>query len=174
MKKRWWYFLLYIFLLPHTLVGLLMASVYWPTKVRWSDGCLEMVAGSKKDGTTRIFGKPGAQTWGFLIYYANEECMNRSDLRVHERCHVVQACVLLGVPFVILYVGDFCARLIWVDFEATKHFVNSPRWYKAYRSIWFEKQAYDRQWKSRAKELPFKAWGSYAKVLPINAIPKRQ
>lgn len=174
MKRRWWYFLLYVFLLPHTLVGLLMSVFYWPTKIRWSDGCIEMVARQKKDGTTRIWGRPGAQTWGFLIWYSDDRNLFYQDLRVHERCHVVQACVMLGLPFVLAYVGDFLFRLAFLPKSVKARWPNSPRWYQAYRAVWAEVQAYDRQYKFRARELDFLPWGAYENVSPIPSLEARK
>jgi hypothetical protein len=147
MKFRWWYYLLYPLALPHTLLGLLVALIYRPTSWRWSDGCIEAVAGD------RIWGKPGAQTWGFLIYYRSENARAYEALRVHERVHVFQG--IVGSVFFMLAYG---AHFLW-NYAFPKGWDGAPRWYRAYRGICFEKQAYRFDGEFSQRKRPG-AWGS--------------
>ncbi len=104
MSPRWkWFLPGYLWALPHTLVGLLLALVYRAHSFRWSDGCLEAIGGRIKGGTTRIWGTPAAQTHGWLIFYADEVYRTHSPFRVHERAHVVQG--FIGGPLFVLAYG---------------------------------------------------------------------
>lgn len=106
---------------------------YGASNVRWSDGCIEVTA------TRKVFGlQRGAQTHGFLIFYTDEGVREMKYLRVHERVHVWQACVLLGLPFMLLYGLDFLRNFVWVP----NHYPTQPRWWRAYMGIYFEKMAY--------------------------------
>lgn len=113
--------------LPMTIVGLLLfALVYRATSWRWSRGCIECVGGD------RIWGKPGAQTLGGAICYADETQRARVDLRVHERVHVVQG--MIGGPlFSLTYGLTFLWFFAWAP---------SKGWRAAYRRVPFEVQAY--------------------------------
>jgi len=129
MKWHHWYLLGYLFSLPNTLLGLVLALVYWPRQWRFSGGCIEAVAGD------RIFGKPGAQTWGFLIYYRDEHVREVADLRVHERVHVVQG-FYLGPLFLVAYGLHFV--WLWVA-------QGFGDWRAPYHRVWAERQAYQVQ-----------------------------
>lgn len=132
MSPRWKYFFIgYLWSLPHTIIGLLLATlVYRSHSWRWSDGCIECVAGTGKDGTTRIFGRPWAQTHGCLIVYDTVPHTNTAWLRAHERTHVVQGFV--GGPlFVVAYILCFLALLVY-----------HGEYYPAYRNNPFEAHAY--------------------------------
>ncbi len=132
--SRWWKWYLpgYLLLLPMTLGGCALALfVYRATFWRWHDGCLEVVGGRHPDGSTRIWGKPGAQTLGAMIVYADIFQMGRPDLRVHERVHVVQG--MIGGPlFALAYGLSFLAIWVW----------RRRGWKDAYYAIPFERQAY--------------------------------
>jgi hypothetical protein len=136
MSPYWKYcFPGYLWSLPHTLVGLVLALVYRAHDFRWSSGCLECTAGTLPDGRTRIWGRPGAQTHGWLIIYASEKNRTHQTLRAHERVHVVQG--FIGGPlFALAYVAFF----LW--FFAGQGFKD---WHLAYMKNPFEIQAYDRQ-----------------------------
>jgi hypothetical protein len=120
-----WYALGYVLSLPHTIVGLLLTLiVYRPQAWRWSDGCIEAI------GSTRIWGRPGAQAHGALIVYADWYQAQRPDLRVHERVHVVQG-FLLGPLFPILYGLEFVVR--WIaggcgDWKPAYYALSWERW----------------------------------------------
>jgi len=137
MSRNWRYYLPgYVMALPHTVIGLLLCLVYRAHSWRWSDGCIECIAGDL------IWGKPGAQTHGWLIVYRDEKARQRADLRVHERCHVVQGMIgsvgymaAYGIHFLWNYVRDH----EYPDME------RQPRWWRAYRGVWFEEQAYELQ-----------------------------
>lgn len=131
MNKNWrWFLLGYLMLLPMTIIGVLQCLlVYRATSWRWSGGCIECLGGK------RIWGKPGAQTLGLVIVYADSRARGRTDLRVHERVHVVQG--MLGGPLFALAYG-----LTFLWFWIASGFNN---WYLAYIKIPFETQAYKRQ-----------------------------
>jgi hypothetical protein len=137
--------------LPHTLVGLLLVLVYWPRRVRWSDGCLEFVG-------CRVWGvSNGAQTHGVVVWHTDAQAWDNVPLRIHERVHVLQGFV--GGPFYpVAYV------LHWlVLFVAGKGEGFGPRWWRAYRAIWFEQQARRIVHEWHAGERPGQ-WGSNFKT----------
>jgi len=120
-----YYIPLYLWALPATLVGLLLAIAYRAHSFRWSQGCLEAVS-------SHIFFHPTAQTHGFLIFYESEAARNVIPMRVHERIHVIQGFV--GGPFFMLaYALDFFQGFVRRGFK---------NWQGAYRQIVFERQAY--------------------------------
>ena len=135
----------YLWALPHTIAGLLVAvTYYWPKDWRWSQGCIECIP-----RRTLIGGKwVGAQTWGFLIFYADKEERLRAPLRVHERVHVIQA--FIGGPFYPLAYG-----LHWLVLWPFKG------WKNAYFMVWAERWAYRVQAEYQKGQKP-NAWGSFA------------
>lgn len=86
----------YLMLLPTTLVGLVIALTFYGAHAfRWHEGVLVCIAELEADGrTSRIWGNPGAQTFGWLVIGASEAELARVDLRVHELAHVFQALAL--------------------------------------------------------------------------------
>lgn len=130
---RWrWFLPGYLWALPLTLIGFVLAIVYRAHSFRWHEGVLVAIGGTHPDGSTRIWGGPGAQTHGWLVFAASEKQWARKDLRVHEFTHVKQAFVgglLYGIAYVSLYF------VIW----ASKGF--GP-WHDAYRANPFEDQTY--------------------------------
>lgn len=138
MSPAWrWWLPGYVLALPHTLVGLVLAVVYRSHGWRWSSGCLEAIGGTfERDGrtVTRIWGRPGAQTHGWLILYASERAREVVPLRAHERVHVVQAFV--GGPLYALAYGA-CFLVLF----AAQGFRD---WHRAYMRSPFEVQAYGR------------------------------
>ena len=112
-----------------TLIGLLLAVVFYRSSSwMWRDGVLTCVADTLPNGLTKIWGRPGAQTHGWLQIYASELDRNMDDLRVHETVHIVQAFassllglvvsllvfVILGDPLLGLVVGGFIGGLGFV------------------------------------------------------------
>jgi len=144
MQYHWYYFLGYVWSLPGTVLGLLLALVYRPKKWRWSQGCLEAIGGDK------IWGKPGAQTHGWIIYYRDERAQANEVLRVHERVHVIQA-FIGGIFYMLIYGGHFLWNWARDDFGP---------WVRAYRKICWEKQAYHIDAEFEAGQRPG-AWGSF-------------
>lgn len=145
MSRAWrWYWLGYALALPHSLVGMLLALVYYrPAAIRWNEGCLEVIA-----TRTLIGGKwVGAQTHGWVIVYRDWDQARDRDLRVHERVHVVQALVL-GPLFPLLY------GLGWL-----MEYARERDWRAAYYECWAEKQAYRIQHEYE-KGFREDAWGS--------------
>ena len=131
MSRAWrWWLPGYLMNMPMTLVGLLLcALVYRAHSWRWSEGCIECIGGD------RIWGRPGAQTLGIVIVYADDHQRRRKDLRVHERVHVVQGAVG-GILFALAYGVSFL--WFWVG-------SGFAHWHDAYMRIPFEVQAYARQ-----------------------------
>lgn len=144
MSPAWRRFLPgYLLALAHTVVGLALALVYRSHSWRWSDGCMEALAGRLPDGRTRIWGRPSAQTHGWLILYADARVRESPRLRAHERVHVVQGFVggplfpiAYGLSFLVLFAAD-----------------RFRSWRNAYLAIPFERHA-------RAVEGRPGAWGS--------------
>lgn len=133
MSPRWRYFLPgYLWALPHTLVGLALAIVYRAHSWWWHQGVLVAIGGKRPDGSTRIWGNPGAQTHGWLLFAASEDEFARRDLRVHEFVHVVQGFV--GGPLYMLAYGA-CFLWAWM----VRGF--GP-WHEAYAANPFERMAY--------------------------------
>jgi len=136
--------------LPGTLIGLILAVLYYQPSLRrghWRlrDGCIECIP-----SRTIIGGKSvGAQTWGHIIFYRDERMMEWADLNVHERVHVVQSMVLTWPVFAALYSLHFLAAFA-VNIRGG--------WHAAYRRIWAERHAYDVQRRFSAGKLP-SAWG---------------
>lgn len=145
----------YVWASINTLLGLLLAVVYRARSFRWHAGCLEAVAGTfRRDGypVTRIWGRPRAQTWGWLIVYASEADRDKAWLRVHERVHVRHA-FWLGPLFLLAYGLHFVWEFIW-----TSH-CDPSRWDEAYREVWSERIAYREQDEFRRGLRP-NAWGA--------------
>jgi len=128
----------YVWAAFNTLIGLLLAVVFYRAcTFRWSDGCLEAVGGTfRRAGKTvsRIWGRPYAQTWGWLIIYDSLGHRAVRPLRVHERVHVIQSMVA-GPLFTPLYSLHFLVEWAREGF-AFAH------WRDAYRRIWAERMAY--------------------------------
>ena len=51
----------FIWLIPHTLIGVLLMLPYGVESIRWHAGAIEVVAKRNKKSQTRIFFRPGAQ-----------------------------------------------------------------------------------------------------------------
>jgi len=147
MSDRWKYFIPgYLWALPMSLVGLLLGlTLYFPKRIRWRDGCLEIVPRREN-----LIGGPwvGGQTYGWVIFLRDERMLEHAELAVHERGHVVQA-LLLGPLFPVAY-----GILFAINYA---HFRSD--WRKAYRYIWFEVYCYDLGERYAAGDLP-DAWGN--------------
>lgn len=151
MSRAWkWFAIGYLWALPATLIGLGLCIVYRAHSFGWRDGVLTCIGGIK-NGETRIWGKPGAQTHGWMQVYADERQLARTDLRVHENVHVVQG--FLGGPlFMLAYVVTFLWFFAWGGFRD---------WKAAYHRIFFERHAYGVQeayWRAPAEEQS-ETWG---------------
>jgi hypothetical protein len=72
-----------------------------------------------------------------VIGYADETCWENAGLRIHERRHCVQGFVL-GILFGPLYGGHYA---LIRAFDTPDEPKDAPAWYRAYRAIWFEKDA---------------------------------
>lgn len=165
MSRYWKYFYLgHIWCLPMTIIGFVLSYVFYKARSwAWVDGVLTCVAGTDTDGTTLIWGKPNAQTLGWIQIYDTEANRLLPDLRVHENVHVGQAFLLGLAGFVLfpllfavlgwpvwlgLILGGFAGALGFVLiygilflYLQTRH----DHWYWAYRNNPFEVQAYDLQ-----------------------------
>lgn len=167
MNRAWRYALpCYLLTLPLTAIGFVIALVFYRARDwQWHDGVLTCAAGQLADGRTRIWGRPMAQTFGWLQIYDNDLSRLYADLRVHENVHVVQAFAssLLGVlaapvvfalagadPLWGLALGGFFGALgfgvaygvLFFVFWAKQGFGD---WYFAYRANPLEVQAYAHQ-----------------------------
>lgn len=167
MSRLWKYaYPCYLFCAPMSVIGFVIASVFYQAR-DWQmrDGVLTCIAGQFDNGVTRIWGRPNAQTLGWVQIYDNVENRDYPDLRVHENVHIVQAFVG-GLVGAVLGVGVFaiagwpllCGALFGglaggAGFSVTYgvlflyHWVKQGfgDWYFAYRANPFEVQAYKRQ-----------------------------
>ena len=156
MHKNWkWYLPGYPVALPFTLFGLLLAKfVYKSTDWTFKNGVIECTAGMKiqrarvageRDHTrSRIWFQPSAQTFGNLIIYKDLQTRLNPTLRVHERVHVWQF-MIAGILFVTAYGTHYGIRYARdADHEALPAH-RQERWRRAYRGIFAEEMAYDRQ-----------------------------
>lgn len=75
----------------------------------------------------------GITLFPFIILQRKEDCKNRVLIN-HERIHLRQQLELLILPFYFLYVTEYILRLIYLRNR-----------YQAYRSISFEKEAYENE-----------------------------
>lgn len=144
MKWHRYYLPLVPFTVLNVLASLLLAIPYGVERWRWKAGCLELIA------KRPMIGNPGAQSLGCnVIWYASERAWDWPPLRVHERCHVIQGILGLGIPFGISYGLHFLWRWALSGFGP---------WHTAYREIWAEKQAYKVQEEYQRGQRPG-AWG---------------
>lgn len=162
MSRNWrWVIPAYILCLPMTLAGFVISMVFYKASYwLWHDGILTCVAG-RKNGVTRIWGRPNAQTLGWIQIYDTHENRLLPDLRVHENVHVVQAFVgsLVGLFFTPLLslafgwsvwwglaLGGFIGGLGFASLYGIlfMYFLvkNKTGWYDAYMANPFEIQAY--------------------------------
>lgn len=124
----------------------------------WYDGVLTSVAAPDS-----IWGRPNAQTLGWIQIFDTAENRAFPDLRVHENVHVVQAfasslvglvlCPLLflaiGHPLLGLILGGFIGGVGFAGLYGIifLYLLITQRngWYQAYRNNPFEVQAYNLQ-----------------------------
>lgn len=130
MSPRWrWFLPGYIWALPHTLVGFVLAFLFYGAhSLKWHEGVLTCVG-------SNIWGNPGAQTHGWLVIFADEGERGRADLRVHEYTHVVQG--FIGGPVYMLAYGT-----LFLAYYLTQQKDEKPGWHDDYRRNWFEEMAY--------------------------------
>lgn len=134
----------YVWALPHTAIGaLLTLTWYFPRKIQWRDGCLEVIPFKCLIGGEWVM----AQTHGWIIFYRDEKALNNKKLRVHERVHVEQG-MKGGIFYVLSYVGQ------WV-FNSIKY----GDTIRGYYEISFEKEAY-KYASEYDRGLKPNAWGS--------------
>lgn len=119
-------FLGYVWSSPLTLIGLLITLIYFPRSIRWSRGCIEIIP-------LWILGNPGAQSWGWLIFYCDKSAAENAGLRVHERVHVEQA-FIGGVFFALAY----AIHWLWLFAFPPRLPRDTPRWFRAYQAVYWE------------------------------------
>jgi hypothetical protein len=158
------YLLGLVWSLPMLPVALLLMIYYKPRKIRWHKGCVEFLAGWKRDKNgdvqvdeeghkiTRMFGNPGGQCLGVpIIGFADERCWENPGLKIHERRHCEQGFVL-GILFGPLYGGHW---LLIRCFDTPDEPKDAPAWKRAYWAIWFEEDA-----RQHAREHVLDGWGA--------------
>lgn len=178
MRQAWWRWLLVPFALLPAALSLAVALFYRPQAWRWRAGALELVAG-RKNGATRIWGRPGGQSWGArVIWYASGSWWENAGLRVHERVHaahgeivnalahvalvppaaiwggagwIVAAVLLAQAAFGISYGAHFLAEWRRLGYKRSA-------WRAAYLRIWSERIAYRVEREFNAGQRP-EAWG---------------
>lgn len=167
MNRIWRYFFpCYLFTIVMTMAGFVISRAFYRAHSwEWYDGVLTCIGGVYANGVTRIWGQPGAQTLGWIVIYASEEERQRSDLRVHENVHVVQAFAgsLIGLaltpllflalgwsPLLGLALGGFVGGvgfalaygILFLYLYLRQNASGVEGWYWAYRANPFEVQAY--------------------------------
>jgi len=162
-----------LFIVLHTLIGAFLIPIYGVEKIRWRAGAIEIVAKTKeveirgrKQEVTRIWFRPGAQTWGLIIFFADERNLKHEPLQVHERVHIIQT-YLFGVLYLLTYGIAFGILFAIVklklDWWERKKYPNGEEdddvWH-AYRKIPWEIWAYAKEDKFERGEL-VGAWGSF-------------
>lgn len=167
MHKNWrWNLHGHLSLLPFTIgYALFCFVVYGARSWGFRSGVLIAIGGTRKDGSTRIWGNPGAQTIGTMTVFASTQEEAREDLHVHENCHVVEAqlfalggAILTPVLFAALdwspllgialggFVGALAYTLAYgVCFLALWIAAGFGPWHESYRKNPFESLAYARQ-----------------------------
>lgn len=150
-----------LFIVLHTLIGLALMPIYGVDKWRWRAGAIEIMAGRGKDGTTRIWFKPGAQTWGIVIFCSNGYNYENESLQVHERVHIFQS-LLFGAFYLLTYGISFAVLFVIVKL-GLDWWERNPKdndvWH-AYRMIPWERWAYSKQRRFERGEFQG-AWGSF-------------
>lgn len=161
MNKAWrWFLPGHLMALPMLLVGLALSLVYRCHSYRINCGCLEAIGGTfERDGqtVTRIWGRPGAQTFGGFIIYADEHQRSRVDLRVHERVHIVQCFVFaLGGLAVVLVAFALLGWPAWLGL-ALGGPVGSVMFAVSYGACfaWFYAAQGFRDWRTAYRRNPF-------------------
>lgn len=134
-----------VWMVLHTLIGVLFMPIYGVERWRWRAGAIEVQARTRKDGTTRIWFKPGAQTWGLIIFCADSRNYESKSILVHERVHIFQT-YLFGVLYPVTWVLSFLVLRIAVMFGAWKNDGSRDNTWRAYKRIPWELWAY---WKQR-------------------------
>lgn len=166
----WWALLIALspplFIVAHTLAGLALMPFYGVDKWRWRAGAIEVLAKRKKDGGTRIWFQPGAQTWGIIIFCASERNFEDESLQVHERVHILQT-LLFGVLFPVTYLLAFAAffvivklKLDWWERHKNSRGVPDDDVWHAYRMIPWEIWAYSKQHRFERGEFQG-TWGAF-------------
>jgi hypothetical protein len=166
MSRLWrWYLLGYLFCLPMSLAAFVIGHLFYKAHSwAWMDGVLTCVGGTAEDGTTRIWGKPNAQTLGWIVFYDSETMRQEANLRVHENVHVAQAfigsCVGVALtpllfmaagwsPLLGLVLGGFVGGLGFALLYGLLFLYlllkMGTGWYNAYMANPFEVQAYSLQ-----------------------------
>lgn len=143
----WKQILGHIWMLPLTLIGILMIAIYVPTSIRFRDGRIEIVP-------LWIAFSPGAQTFGNIVFFCHRNARNDDDLVVHECVHIAQA-MKYGVFYGLGYPLE--AALQWIKNPSEPS--GEPRWYRAYMAISWERAAYRAQEEYRQGLRPW-AWGA--------------
>jgi hypothetical protein len=136
----------------HGLFGLLLlCTVYFPKKIRFRRGYVQVVVrrhlipeGIDRTGDGDIDDpedfRTGGQAHGGFMFHASERQWDREDHVHHEETHVWQCFVLGGVLYPLTYGLSYAINRL--------RGMNAA---KAYRSVWHEKQAYGRQAKFLAE-----------------------
>jgi hypothetical protein len=149
-----------------SMAGFIIAKLFYKANNWvWYKGILTCVGGTSPDGTTLIWGRPNAQTLGWVQIYDTADNRTLNDLRVHENTHVVQAFIggLIGqvlVPLLFIFlgwspllgvilgglIGGIGFNLVYVILFVYLYLkIGDKDWFSAYRNNPFEVQAYDSQ-----------------------------
>lgn len=166
----WWALLIALsppcFIVLHTLVGLCLVPIYGVDNWRWRAGAIEIQAKRKKDGRTRIWFQPGAQTWGIIIFCASERSFEDPPLQVHERVHILQA-LLFGVLYPVTYLLTFAVffaivklKLDWWERHVNSRGEPDDDVWHSYRMIPWEIWAYAKQARFERGEIK-ESWGAF-------------
>ena len=119
-----------IWVLPHAVGLVLLATVYLPRSVGWRDGAIEVVVRWRliPRGLGENF-HTGAQTHGLFIFYRNEKEQGNERLGRHERQHVRDG-TIGGAFYMLAYGVHFLVNL-----------ARGMSTVDAYWEVWFERRA---------------------------------
>ncbi len=132
MKFLYW--LGFLWSLPNTLIGLILAKVFYGGRNwEWFEGTLLVTV-------ERAIGNPGAQTWGVVICCVGPRNRQVVDslrpLWDHEYRHVLQGLVF-GPLFLLAYGFEWLFRFVFMPGQPK----DAPRWFRAYWNLSWEKDA---------------------------------
>ena len=150
-----------VWMVIHSLVGVALMPLYGVEEWRWREGAIEVLAKKGKDGTTRILFKPGAQTWGLVIFCASERNYNSNSLQVHERVHIIQT-YIFGAFYPVTWALSWVVLFLAVKLGAWKHDGSRDDTWRAYKRIPWELWAYWKQYRFDRGDCQ-DAWGSGTK-----------
>ncbi len=139
----------FLWCLPNTILGLLLAIPYGARDFAWEDWCIKCTV-------KRAIGNPGAQTWGVMVMAVGDHNRIRIESKAlatsrrlwrHERRHTRQAFVF-GVLMLVAYSMEWIARFLFKPGPTIEKYMETrhkgkgaKRWFRAYWRLSWERDA---------------------------------